>query len=183
MAIRHRKRWRDARKLAPLHAALELKKEHRVSDVVFYVGLGIFIIGGIGLLISAFRTGIFWGLAVFFIAPVALIYLIVHWQDAKGSFKLQVFGVLIIGIFAYMNGGVSSVTAATSDLTSLNFSEPASSSFSKPMVSNQKFRCDGRTYCSQMTSCAEATYFLRNCPNTKMDGNHDGIPCERQWCN
>ncbi len=163
--------------------ALELKKEHRVSDVVFYVGLGIFIIGGIGLLISAFRTGIFWGLAVFFIAPVALIYLLVHWQDAKGPFKLQVFGVLIIGIFAYMNGGVSSVTAATSDLTSLNFSEPASSSFSKPMVSNQKFRCDGRTYCSQMTSCAEATYFLRNCPNTKMDGNHDGVPCERQWCN
>ncbi|WP_138436727.1 excalibur calcium-binding domain-containing protein [Marinobacter shengliensis] len=82
-----------------------------------------------------------------------------------------------------MNGGVSSVTAATSDLTSLNFSEPASSSFSKPMVSNKKFRCDGRTYCSQMTSCAEATYFLRNCPNTKMDGNHDGVPCERQWCN
>lgn len=44
------------------------------------------------------------------------------------------------------------------------------------------FRCDGRTYCSQMTSCAEATYFLKNCPGTKMDGNHDGVPCESQWC-
>ncbi len=44
------------------------------------------------------------------------------------------------------------------------------------------FRCDGRTYCSQMTSCAEATYFLNNCPGTKMDGDHDGIPCEKQWC-
>lgn len=44
------------------------------------------------------------------------------------------------------------------------------------------FKCDGRIYCSQMTSCAEATYFLRNCPGTKMDGNNDGIPCERQWC-
>jgi len=44
------------------------------------------------------------------------------------------------------------------------------------------FRCDGRTYCSQMTSCAEATYFLKNCPGVKMDGNNDGIPCERQWC-
>jgi hypothetical protein len=44
------------------------------------------------------------------------------------------------------------------------------------------FHCDGRTYCSQMTSCAEATFFLRNCPGTKMDGNGDGIPCERQWC-
>jgi len=44
------------------------------------------------------------------------------------------------------------------------------------------FKCDGRTHCSQMTSCAEATFFLRSCPGTKMDGNNDGIPCERQWC-
>lgn len=44
------------------------------------------------------------------------------------------------------------------------------------------FQCDGRIYCSQMTSCDEATFFLRNCPNVKMDGNHDGVPCEQQWC-
>jgi len=45
------------------------------------------------------------------------------------------------------------------------------------------FTCDGRTRCPQMTSCAEATYFIQHCPNTKMDGNNDGVPCERQWCN
>lgn len=44
------------------------------------------------------------------------------------------------------------------------------------------FRCDGRIHCSQMTSCDEAKFFLRNCPGTKMDGNGDGIPCESQWC-
>lgn len=45
------------------------------------------------------------------------------------------------------------------------------------------YRCDGRTHCSQMTSCEEATYFLRNCPGTKMDGgDRDGVPCEEQWC-
>jgi hypothetical protein len=44
------------------------------------------------------------------------------------------------------------------------------------------FQCDGRTYCSQMTSCAEATYFLQHCPGVKMDGGGDGVPCERQWC-
>jgi hypothetical protein len=44
------------------------------------------------------------------------------------------------------------------------------------------FKCDGRTMCPQMTSCAEATYFIQHCPNTKMDGNNDGVPCERQWC-
>jgi hypothetical protein len=44
------------------------------------------------------------------------------------------------------------------------------------------YQCDGRTHCSQMSSCEEATFFLRNCPNVKMDGNADGIPCEKQWC-
>lgn len=44
------------------------------------------------------------------------------------------------------------------------------------------FRCDGRTMCSQMTSCAEAKWFINNCPGTRMDGNHDGTPCEQQWC-
>jgi hypothetical protein len=48
--------------------------------------------------------------------------------------------------------------------------------------SNNNFTCDGREYCSQMTSCEEAKYFIKYCPNTKMDGDHDGIPCERQWC-
>ncbi len=50
-------------------------------------------------------------------------------------------------------------------------------------VASSAFRCDGRTHCSQMTSCAEAEYFLRNCPNVRMDGNNDGEPCEQQWCN
>jgi hypothetical protein len=45
-----------------------------------------------------------------------------------------------------------------------------------------QYKCDGRIYCSQMTSCEEATFFLKNCPGVKMDGNYDGIPCEKQWC-
>lgn len=46
-----------------------------------------------------------------------------------------------------------------------------------------QYKCDGRTYCSQMASCEEATFFINNCPDTKMDGDMDGIPCEMQWCN
>jgi hypothetical protein len=45
-----------------------------------------------------------------------------------------------------------------------------------------RYRCDGRVYCSQMTSCEEATWFLQHCPGVKMDGEGDGVPCERQWC-
>ena len=51
-----------------------------------------------------------------------------------------------------------------------------------PDVAANRYHCDGRVYCSQMTSCEESTYFLRNCPGVKMDGEGDGVPCERQWC-
>ncbi|WP_416192130.1 cold shock domain-containing protein [Neisseria sp. CCUG12390] len=58
----------------------------------------------------------------------------------------------------------------------------------KNMVLTEKashYRCDGRKYCSQMTSCEEAEFFLENCGGAvqmEMDGDRDGIPCERQWC-
>lgn len=51
-----------------------------------------------------------------------------------------------------------------------------------PAAVSSSFRCDGRKYCSQMSSCTEAKYFLANCPGVKMDGDNDGIPCEEQWC-
>jgi hypothetical protein len=49
-------------------------------------------------------------------------------------------------------------------------------------AATSSYSCDGRTHCSQMRSCEEATYFLKNCPGAQMDGNYDGVPCERQWC-
>jgi hypothetical protein len=51
-----------------------------------------------------------------------------------------------------------------------------------PERSAPEFTCDGRTHCSQMTSCEEAEYFINHCPGTEMDGDRDGVPCERQWC-
>ncbi|PKV13928.1 excalibur calcium-binding domain-containing protein [Xanthomonas prunicola] len=44
------------------------------------------------------------------------------------------------------------------------------------------YSCGGRKHCSQMTSCDDATWVLRNCPGTKMDGDNDGVPCEDQLC-
>jgi cold shock CspA family protein len=61
-------------------------------------------------------------------------------------------------------------------------SAPASAAELETQSISSQFRCDGRTYCSQMTSCSEAKFFINHCPGTKMDGNNDGVPCEQQWC-
>ncbi|KAF0812683.1 hypothetical protein IGB42_02975 [Andreprevotia sp. IGB-42] len=59
---------------------------------------------------------------------------------------------------------------------------PAHTAGSDGLQQTGNWRCDGRTHCSQMTSCAEARFFLAHCPDVKMDGNNDGEPCEQQWC-
>ena len=149
-----------------------------MAEILFYVGFGIFVVGGFGLLIAAFRTSILWGLAVLLVSPVALFYVIVHWQDAKEPFKLQLFGIVAIVVSAYMNGGVVLPTSASSRLFGANSFISPSVGLPSASRQNPRFRCDGRQYCSQMHSRAEAEFFTRNCPDTRMDGDHDGIPCE-----
>ena len=51
------------------------------------------------------------------------------------------------------------------------------SSADAPVAASPAFRCEGKTYCSQMT-CAEAVFYVRNCPGVKIDGDGDGEPCE-----
>lgn len=49
-------------------------------------------------------------------------------------------------------------------------------------ATKSRFTCAGKRSCPQMTSCEEATFYLRQCPGTLQDGDGDGIPCEDQWC-
>lgn len=91
---------------------------------------------------------------------------------------LVVVAIALVGWLAYTrvvgpSAGEASDSGAATPGNATDFLSEASSS---------QFSCDGREYCSQMTSCEEAMLFLRNCPGVKMDGNNDGIPCERQWC-
>lgn len=84
----------------------------------------------------------------------------------------------IMGVLAYQR--YTGHPAAAGDIGTQSFAseEPAPLGGS----AEPRFACDGRTHCSQMTSCAEAEYFLRHCPGVEMDGNNDGEPCESQWC-
>ena len=95
--------------------------------------------------------------------------------------------LLIVGILAwkgYTRYQSHIVASAKEQQEALVINEPIlerKHQIVEPSISNN-YKCDGRIHCSQMTSCEEATFFLRNCPGVKMDGNNDGVPCEMQWC-
>src|SRR5262245_28115249 len=90
------------------------------------------------------------------------------------------------GVYAYqhLTRPASIVAASGTESPSVETGEsgPERPDESPAPPANPEFHCDGRIYCSQMKSCEEATFFLNNCPGVKMDGEGDGVPCERQWC-
>lgn len=40
------------------------------------------------------------------------------------------------------------------------------------------YQCGSKRYCREMTSCAEAKFYLRSCGIASLDGDRDGLPCE-----
>lgn len=95
-------------------------------------------------------------------------------RKEKPGFPGRIIPLLIfvgLGIYGYNKFSHRTTLLSPAIVTTQNIQETTSS-----------YQCDGRIYCSQMTSCAEATFFLQNCPDVRMDGNNDGVPCEQQWC-
>ena len=42
----------------------------------------------------------------------------------------------------------------------------------------QGLSCASEPYCTELRSCAEADFYLRQCGHLARDGDRDGIPCE-----
>lgn len=40
------------------------------------------------------------------------------------------------------------------------------------------FSCGGKSRCGDMSSCAEARFYLEQCGLSRLDRDHDGVPCE-----
>lgn len=80
---------------------------------------------------------------------------------------------LIVGAVAWY-----SQQRRTSDPTSQQNTEGDPLLVERP----SEFRCEGKTRCSQMSSCEEATFYLENCSGVELDGDRDDIPCESQHC-
>ena len=64
------------------------------------VGMIMSLVGGIWLLVVAFKESIWWGLGSLLIGPVALVFAIVHWQVAKKPFLISLAGGVLCIIAA-----------------------------------------------------------------------------------
>ena len=101
-------------------------------------------------------------------------------KSESGGFFGTIITVIIFGIIGYFVYGFIQDFLHRNELTNQPvIQETLEIANTQAVNSNPNhFQCDGRTHCSQMRSLEEARWFVRNCPNTQMDGNNDGEPCE-----
>lgn len=91
--------------------------------------------------------------------------------------KIVLFAVICFGLWSYYQKELQHNPSIAVEQAVL-FGKSINKNQEPTVHTESRLQCDGRQYCSQMTSRAEAEYFINNCPNTKMDGDHDGVPCE-----
>ena len=101
-------------------------------------------------------------------------------KSESGGFFGTIITVIIFGIIGYFVYGFIQDFLHRNELTNQPVIQETLKIANTQAVSSNPnhFQCDGRTHCSQMRSLEEARWFVRNCPNTQMDGNKDGEPCE-----
>ena len=69
-----------------------------LGTILLVIGFAISAFAGIWFLVVAFRQSVLWGLACLLIPFVSLIFLIIHWNEAKRPFLWSLLA--IIPIFA-----------------------------------------------------------------------------------
>ncbi len=48
-----------------------------------------------------------------------------------------------------------------------------------PVSDGPDFTCGAKRFCGEMSSCAEAIFHLEQCGLERLDGDGDGVPCEK----
>jgi len=85
---------------------------------------------------------------------------------------LPIIMVIGIAVFIYSKASKEKISVDQIQVPTFETQQPKQ---------EEQFQCEGKIWCSDMSSYDEAVFYLRNCPGTKIDGDGDGIPCESQF--
>jgi hypothetical protein len=68
-----------------------------MAGLLLLAAWAMLALGGIMILIAAFRVGILWGLAVLFLPGIVhLIFIIVYWKEAKPGVFVQLAAIPVV---------------------------------------------------------------------------------------
>lgn len=76
---------------------------------------------------------------------------------------------------SYISGGVTEPSKSSKSPAPPSFNQKPENKTTEKNSSG--FSCGDKTKCGQMSSCDEATFYLKQCGVTKLDRDKDGTPC------
>jgi hypothetical protein len=112
-----------------------------------------------------------------------------RWGDMKHrdkrpsppQWRLALFLLIsIISQYAFAHSGRTNAAGCHNNRKTSEYHCHGGSS-SSPRVESLKQAeegCGPKYYCGEMTSCAEAMHYFRDCGLDRLDGDNDGVPCE-----
>jgi hypothetical protein len=85
--------------------------EETMGTALYFLGLILCFVGGIWILVNAFKTSILWGLGALFIPFVSLIFAIMHWDQNKKPFLISIAGIVVVVVGVMMGAGAGMMQA------------------------------------------------------------------------
>ena len=76
-----------------------------MASLLLIAGGIIALVGWIMFLIVAFKESILWGIGCLIFAVVGLVFLVLHWNDAKKPFFIWLAGGAILFVARTLGGG------------------------------------------------------------------------------
>ena len=127
--------------------------------IFLFIGFALMLIGGLMCIVAAFRQGILWGLGYLFLPFVSLIFLIIHWREAKNGFFVSLAGTAIAFLVL-----LSVPEMRASLIKSASFSKPAIPALPKDpdltttIQAQRDHLCDLQEELSRVTTEANRQY-------------------------
>ncbi|MEM7050054.1 MAG: hypothetical protein AAF604_10355 [Acidobacteriota bacterium] len=103
-----------------------------IFGTLFVCAMLAVFIGGIMILIAAFRQSVLWGLGTLIVPFVGLIFVILHWQEAKRGFLLTLGGYAVLFLSIFVIGGMSSTMTPDEQVVTFPDDSPLSDQFEAP---------------------------------------------------
>lgn len=75
-----------------------------MGTLLVVLGGIVMLVGGIWLLVEAFKESILWGLGSLFIPFVSLVFVIMHWDVSKTPFLIWIGGLVLTIAGAVISG-------------------------------------------------------------------------------
>lgn len=72
--------------------------------ILFLIGWAVAAIGGLWLVVVAFKESVLWGLGVLVVPFVGLFFAVTHWKEAKSPFLLSTAGAVVAVATAFLMG-------------------------------------------------------------------------------